>query len=254
MSVRTSDVISSRERIQKAIVLLFPIAAVLFFIVLRSRFRSTYGHIVREDSVIEDLQCAFYFIAGWIAWRAARDFRKTRSPFLALAFLLFSLASFFVSLEEISWGQRIFGFHGASFIVEHNAQHEFTLHNEKPVQRCLCDAYILAGFLGAFTHMLLPGGFRNRFQSAVRFIVPDRILTFYFLPTFVVYLYLAHVSKYTAAWFGSQPGRIGGFMVWRDQEPAEFLLSLGILLFVLSVRYRQKSGTGDTVSAAGSRS
>jgi hypothetical protein len=33
-----------------------------------------------------------------------------------------------------------------------------------------------------------------------------------------------------------------GFVIWRDQEPAELLMALGLLLFTLSVRRRQKFG------------
>ncbi|MEK7269941.1 MAG: hypothetical protein AAB215_03260, partial [Planctomycetota bacterium] len=146
----------------------------------------------------------------------------------------------FVSLEEISWGQRMFGFQGPAFIVTHNTQKELTFHNLKAVQPRLHDAYILVGFLGAFADLLIPDRLKEKFQPAARYVVPDRVLAFYFLPTFAIYLYMQYASRILSKWFGLQSCNVGNFIVWRDQEPAEFLLALGFLLFVLMARRRHR--------------
>ena len=48
--------------------------------------------------------------------------------------------------------------------------------------------------------------------------------------------------------FGLKNVVIGNFVIWRDQEPAEFLLSLGFLLFVTAIvmRLRYISENGAT--------
>lgn len=42
---------------------------------------------------------------------------------------LFSLIAFLASMEEISWGQHLFGFESGEFFKEHNFQKETNLHN-----------------------------------------------------------------------------------------------------------------------------
>ena len=44
-------------------------------------------------------------------------------------FALLALASFYVFMEEISWGQRIFGFDSPDVFKQHNLQRETNLHN-----------------------------------------------------------------------------------------------------------------------------
>ena len=59
--------------------------------------------------------CVYFFLS----------FRKYRN----LYFLLLALLMFFGAGEEISWGQRIFGYATPENVKELNVQGEFTLHN-----------------------------------------------------------------------------------------------------------------------------
>lgn len=59
---------------------------------------------------------------------AARSRRGVPVGFRAL-YLLFALGALFAGLEEISYGQHVFGWQSPRWFAEQNAQHETNLHN-----------------------------------------------------------------------------------------------------------------------------
>jgi hypothetical protein len=76
----------------------------------------------KEDSFFEWLTSLFYFISFLLL---LLTFKKNRNIFL----LLLCFVMFFGAGEEISWGQRIFGFSTPEEINKVNVQHEFNIHN-----------------------------------------------------------------------------------------------------------------------------
>jgi hypothetical protein len=92
-------------------------------------------------------------------------------------YLLFAVGALFAGLEEISYGQHLFGWASPRWFVEQNAQHETNLHNlfaDKPGQALRNGALVavtLGGLLlplaarwgggrdapGRFAYYLLPG-------------------------------------------------------------------------------------------------
>jgi len=83
------------------------------------------GKLHGEDGFMENLTAGFALAASVILMIAARGLtRGSRILVLALA-----LASFFFGMEEISWGQRIFGVATPEVLVEANHQGELNLHN-----------------------------------------------------------------------------------------------------------------------------
>ena len=134
-----------------------------------------------------------------------------------------------------------FGIATPEYFQEHNDQGELTLHNL--LGRYLLHAvYIVVGFYGAFASKLLPKNIKTKHKEIVNLFVPDSSLYFYFLPTFVFYLYIDYISlifyKFLAAntMFGYSPGR---FLISKYQETIEFILTLGFLGFVLINKHRQ---------------
>ncbi len=91
----------------------------------------TMKNLVREDEAIENIQAVF-FLMGACLWFFAfyRTFKvdrseKRRQIFYILFFLLF----LFFFLEEISWGQRIFGTSTPKDLEDVNLQDETNIHN-----------------------------------------------------------------------------------------------------------------------------
>jgi len=92
----------------------------------------------REDGLVEWATVVFDLAAGLLfavaLWRGygAGFFPKWRNGFFLLALAAFLIV---VAGEEISWGQRIFGFGTPERLATLNRQHEFNLHNIAYIHR-----------------------------------------------------------------------------------------------------------------------
>jgi hypothetical protein len=165
----------------------------------------------------------------------------------------------FISLEEMSWGQRIFGLSTPDWFQQHNTQREISVHNLGPVQRVLHLLYALVGFLFSFGWIPVKCVSSIRtltadVQTTIFLFSPKWYLMLYFVPTTFIYSYFlltTNMGRKVTHLFGLKTVVIGNFVLWRDQEPAEFLLSLGFLLFVTAIvmrlRYISKSEEGQVL-------
>jgi len=86
--------------------------------------------LLRENSWYENGTVILLLISVGVCLHAS--FRRskyaiTKRDSLILLFMAFVL--FIAALEEVSWGQTIFDFTPHQFILEHNIQKEFNLHN-----------------------------------------------------------------------------------------------------------------------------
>jgi hypothetical protein len=84
--------------------------------------KETGWHYCEEDGLVEWGTCIFYFLSSLFF---LFTFRKTKNIYI----LLLSLVMFFGAGEEISWGQRIFGFKTPETVKKDNVQGEFNVHN-----------------------------------------------------------------------------------------------------------------------------
>ncbi|MAF83793.1 MAG: hypothetical protein QGH93_10435 [Gammaproteobacteria bacterium] len=95
--------------------------------VLWSFAPDTYYIIVQEDEVLEwSTFWAFICAGGIYLYVAARPGFSLTASWFPIGLLLFCL---FVALEEISWGQRLFGYRPPEYFLQFNYQQEFNLHN-----------------------------------------------------------------------------------------------------------------------------
>ena len=78
-----------------------------------------------EDGLVEYSTSIFLFVACLALLGLARTAPGYKRYLLAF----YALAFFFAAGEEISWGQRIFGWESGEFWQENNYQGETTLHN-----------------------------------------------------------------------------------------------------------------------------
>jgi hypothetical protein len=131
-------------------------------------------------------------------------------------------------MEEISWGQRLFHVSTPEFFEEHNLQKEINLHNFASRYN-LYVIYILIGGYGAFAFLIIPKCIPTHVKSSIDLFVPPWFLSTYFLPACMFFLYI-YIGEPLGWW--SRQRNSGSFILSRDQEPMEFLLSLGFLLFV----------------------
>ena len=232
----------------KIIIFLIPVLYTVIAVLIKIIYPSIYYVIIQEDSVIEYLQAIVYFISALISLSISIRFLRMHFACESAKYLLHAiLYSFlfmslvFISIEEISYGQRLFDIDTPEFFIEHNHQHEISVHNLKFVQSVLHMIYILVGLYGAMSWLLLR--FINLpLNHIIQFIYVEWFISSYFLSVFLLYSYFELISCII---FKISQMKVflvnGGFIVWRDQEPAEFLLSLGFLIFVVTKYYKSKA-------------
>jgi len=100
-----------------------------------------YLNIIFEDSFGEYLTFAGYFLGFFLLLFGIVKSSENRKPFIILVALWF----LFMAMEEISWGQRIFGFGTPADLYMLNEQREFSLHNITFVENL--KAYFLWGII-----------------------------------------------------------------------------------------------------------
>ena len=216
----------------KIIAFIFPIVLCLVFLGVKILSPYTYALVIQEDSAIEYAQAAFYFLASIVSFLTFVVFLRGRLWLHSVLFGVLAFGLLFIFLEEVSWGQRIFNLELPSFFAQYNVQQEISIHNLELIQSKLHNIYILTGAFGAFSWLFMRAlSSKGKWYHVMDFVVPDWFLSSYFLVTFVMYLLLEYIARPYA----------GGFLVWRDQEPVELLLSLGFLFFTLTKYMRSRA-------------
>ncbi|MCD4756000.1 hypothetical protein K8R20_00030 [bacterium] len=191
---------------EKIIVFVFPFLVVSLMCVLRICLYHIYEILGLEDGLFEWLQFFFYLVSGVLALVVA--FRsKGESKLVFVLYILFSLGLFFIALEEISWGQRVFESTSMS-VSEGNIQNESNFHNLQGVHDLVRYVYLSICFYGCFSWLLS----FLRVDWLKSFIVPSILIPYFIFLT---------INLFNPVWFAPQ-----------DYELAELMLSLGVVLFL----------------------
>ena len=95
----------------------------LFFGYLLATHKNYYHIFTREDSYVEYMGFLLLLLTSFLLFLSAR-----KKPFRWL-YLIFACVFAWAAAEEISWGQRIFGFKTPAFLQALNAQNELNTHN-----------------------------------------------------------------------------------------------------------------------------
>lgn len=185
---------------------------------------SGYDSIIKEDGVLENIQVIFYSIAAVFAFLSAYLFSVISKKVHAIFFLLLTIGLFFITGEELSWGQRLFHIHPPVEYVKINLQEEMTIHILPVFQSKIDYVYMMVGLWGAFSAILTKKLFTS-FYKKYSAIFPMPILfffffavtRFYFLNKFVVFNY--QLFSFEKVGIGSR------------QEISETLLAFGFVCF-----------------------
>ncbi len=104
----------------EAIIANFLIISVIIFAQILNSKNYVYGYlIVQEDQIIEWMTFWSFFLASLVSiWAMVRQKQSEN----VVPWFLFFVAVFcmFVAMEEISWGQRLFGYLPPSYFLEQN--------------------------------------------------------------------------------------------------------------------------------------
>jgi len=184
--------------------------------------------LISEDGPIEYLTFIVYIIAFIVSILVANSLKKFKKKRAAILFFIFALVFIFVAIEEISWGQRIFGFETSGIFLE-STQGELNIHDLRPFEYFEDPSFIIVGFVGGLLWILFLKSSNENPSSFKTYFVPGWYLMTYFIPVSIFYLVLnlapPEVTIQGISW---------GFLFSRDQEPFEFILALGLLGFVFS--------------------
>ena len=192
-------------------------------------------HLSSEGSISEYGTAIAYLLVPLFAYPMAKLFRRQNRRLMASLYGLIIVGTFVVGMEEISWGQRLLGFQPPEFVVE------FNLHNLSIYNSHLTEAFMTVGFIGSTCWLVLRyWQSRQRLKATqaaqmppkfdLSYLLPDWPISAFFYPIFFFLL----LPRYVAA-LGSQ----GNFFHGADQEHWEFIMSLGVLLFVVVNFFRQ---------------
>lgn len=185
----------------------------------------TYGYLIQEDGVLETIQLLFFVLTTCMAILVTRLLVSRKRVFAAFLWVLFACACFFISMEEISWGQR---FLSTATTVDKsiNLQGETNLHNHKHLQIWFALAYLLIGLVGSIG---------IRVFKRLSWLLPTQTLLWYFLPVFIFNLHMligaGLASDFGISWL--MPARDlldPRQLLYKDQEVIELLLALGFYL------------------------
>jgi len=212
-----------------AVLLIFSIAAATH------RIDSVlYYYVAQEDRFLEWFTFWAFVGAGIVFARNAVIDRARRGglPWFAVGLGLFCLL---VGLEEISWGQRLFGYMPPDYFLEENFQQEFNVHNiiDTDLRMLAMHAVLLGyGLMLALLARIPPIG---RMLLDIRVVAPPVSL----VPAFVVSaaVYAWYPVSFTGEWVEAATGVIflGVALITRPdvnrQRAPAFVYSLVVAAF-----------------------
>jgi hypothetical protein len=137
----------------------------------------------REDGPVENLQALLYAFGGLFFLAVA--FRHRRNPW---AWLL-AVGLLFCAGEEVSWGQRVFGFGTPSGLEGVNIQNEANLHNIENIHgnvrtygfMALGALFVILPVIEAFSRSVRALRKRSRFLHVPLHVVPAAAAAFGFM-------------------------------------------------------------------------
>ena len=186
-----------------------------------------YKRLLSEGGILEYLQALILFTSAWVSWLISKDLWERLS--MRMHGMIYGALSFgllFVGLEEIAWGQVLFGWETPETIATFNAQNQTTFHNIRLFQNHLdLNLFLTSALLLTLVlwrpsvRFFRPKALKNKAFSSEIFFIPR-----YFWPLFFC---AAFLSYFVATESGTN------FVINIDQEWAEFLLYLSASLALL---------------------
>lgn len=164
-------------------VVLFPVVISLIAIVGGAVNRPLFDLLTGEDALGEWLQVLGWVVTLGFAVVVASRLGMARSPLLFGLYALLVMGVVFIVGEEISWGQRLFGWGTPEPLQEVNRQGETNLHNIYGVQTAFAWAMFVVGLYGTAAPLLALRRFGaySSWPAAVQALVPHWLLLPYFL-------------------------------------------------------------------------
>lgn len=220
------------NRLLRIVIIIFPFVFFAFTELLGAFYWDSYVKFTIEDGVIENSQAVTLFLSFLLASSITINFYRKHRLVLAFIYCAVSIILIFICLEEISWGQRIFGFASPKYFQKYNVQNETNLHNIDLFHIKWNFFYFLLAILVilycGLTWCLLPAKTAIKYKKSIHFIMPGYDLCAYFILPSFYWLVLT-----PSLWWRDvlHPGRVA--------EVVELMSYIGILLFMIMGKIRQ---------------
>lgn len=218
---------------------LLPVVTSLIILVLQVN-RSIFRFLLEEDGPVEWLTTICFILAGFTAIRIAFNRFRTEHIWQAVLFIGVAAVMFFAGGEEVSWGQRVFGWETPQELLDVNDQGETNLHNIGIFLDITNLAMFATGLYGTFAYVANRSLRFSRFWDQADYLfVPPFFLATYFLP--ILIFRIVRVTIFTES----------NFTLNRLAEWSEMVVALGILLFLWLAFLRVTSPASHTPVAKG---
>ena len=207
------------------LVSIYLILAILsgYFVFLHFNQENLLTKLCQEDGVIEWLTAIFYFGSSFLFLYGCK-----KENFKNLWYWFFIALFFVIAAEEISWGQRLFGFMTPENISNVNVQDEFNLHNTEGIHDKV-RAVGLSFVLVVCYFLPVSNWLSSRLNSFYRKMrLPIYPLKFVGITT-------------VAILFMVVPRLLWDSVIFNLDEIGEIYLSVGFLMFALNELFHTKS-------------
>ena len=186
-----------------------------------------YKRLLGEGGILEYLQALILFTSAWVSWLISKDLWKHLGMrYHGVIYGVIAFGMLFVGLEEIAWGQVLFGWKTPENIAAVNAQNQTTLHNLEFFQNHLdLNLFLVSAILLVLVlwrpsiRWIRTTIFNGERISNSAFFIPRYFWPLFFLATLLSY--------FVATESGTK------LVINIDQEWAEFLLYLAAGLNLL---------------------
>ena len=201
---------------------LFWLPIITSVVILGLQFnRSIFRFLLQEDGPAEWLTAICFFLAGFIAIRIAFNRFRMNHFWQAILFIGVAAVMVFAGGEEISWGQRLFGWETPQELSDINDQEETNLHNIGIFLDITNLAMFLTGLYGTVAYVVNRSlRFAHYWDQGKYLFVPPFFLATYFLP--ILIFRIARITVFTES----------NFTLNRLAEWSEMVVAVGILLFL----------------------
>ena len=219
---RLLQLIFSHRTTSKIVIFCLPIFLTGFLILLRIGLGyEQWKDMNTEGGFIEYGTCLAFLLAGIFAFKVARNLIRWQERGLGYFYYVITVGFFLVGMEEISWGQMLFGFESVEFFQTYNSQEEITIHNliwiNEYLDKSLMFVSLIAG-ISWFIYRLIS---KVRVNYRAKYLIPAWFLASFFLSVFIFF----YLIEYVQIW---NPD------IENFQESFELIFSLGCLGFILT--------------------
>jgi len=186
--------------------------------------KEVYKWFTGEDGAAENLQVLFFALAWILCFPVIARLWKAGAKLFAVMYLVLSLGLGFIIGEELSWGQRIFGWETSEEMKAINKQEETNIHNIEGIGDKIKWVHVVMGAYGTILPLIfLRAQITARPLDAVFLLVPHFTLLPYFLST-LLWRLQANLWK---------PPKSLYFAITEYSEVMELVLAVAFFVFLL---------------------